>query len=236
MKLLLMTFILISVLATSHGQSRYGPVDEKSGSCPPALPVQICSQACFSDSHCLGIGKCCPTNCGGFVCSKPVTMRQTDTREKPGSCPAVPKGRWVCSPTCSVDTDCRGTLKCCKNRCGALTCQKVDVEVVESPDIPIVPLPEDPYNVPRNPSNNVERNPYNVLRNPSDNVERNPYNNPYNVPRNPTNNVERNPYNVLRNPNDNVERNPYNNPYNFPRNPYEYSRYLNSYPYYFYNK
>ncbi|CAK9831789.1 unnamed protein product [Anthophora retusa] len=187
MKLLPVTFILISVLATSHGQSRYESLEEKPGSCPPALPVQICSQACFSDSHCLGIGKCCPTNCGGSVCSKPVTMRQADTREKPGSCPAVPKGRWVCSPTCSVDTDCRGTLKCCKNRCGALTCQKVEVEVVESPEL--VPLPEDSYSVSRNPSDNVGRNPYNnpynVLRNPFDSVRRNPYNNPYNVPRNP---------------------------------------------------
>ncbi|XP_017794951.1 PREDICTED: perlwapin-like isoform X2 [Habropoda laboriosa] len=176
MKLLPVTFTLTLVLATSHAQSRYEPFAEKPGSCPPALPVQICTQSCFSDSHCSGIGKCCPTNCGGFVCSKPVTMRQTNVA---GSCPAVPKGRWVCSPTCSVDTDCKGTLKCCKNRCGALACQKPDVEVIESLDIP-VSMPEDPYNVPRNPYD-VNRNPYNVPRNP------------YNVPRNP--------YGYLNNPN-----------------------------------
>ncbi|XP_043250010.1 WAP four-disulfide core domain protein 2-like [Colletes gigas] len=167
MKLLAAAFVLTLALAAAVGQSRYEPFAEKPGSCPPALPVQICSQSCFSDSHCEGIGKCCSTNCGGTVCSKPVTMRQPVSAEKPGSCPAVPRGRWVCSPTCSVDNDCRGTLKCCKNRCGALACQKPDVEVVESVDIPVVPLPEDPYNVPRNPYN-VPRNPYTPPRNPYD--------------------------------------------------------------------
>lgn len=48
---------------------------EKPGSCPPPLPLQICSQACFFDIHCQGIGKCCPTSCGGYICSRPVTMR-----------------------------------------------------------------------------------------------------------------------------------------------------------------
>ena len=152
MTLFPVSFILALLLATSFGQyiNRYEPLVEKQGSCPPALPVQICSRSCFSDSHCDGIGKCCPTNCGGFVCSKPVTMRKAAS-EKPGSCPAVPKGRWVCSPTCSVDNDCRGTLKCCKNRCGALACQKPEVEVVESAEIPFGPPPENPYNVPRDP-------------------------------------------------------------------------------------
>ncbi|XP_034191344.1 antileukoproteinase [Osmia lignaria lignaria] len=159
MKLLLAIFVLTLASTRTLGQSRYEPFAEKPGSCPPALPVQICSQSCFSDSHCLGIGKCCPTNCGGFVCSKPVTMRQPISKEKPGSCPAVPKGRWVCSPTCSVDSDCRGTLKCCKNRCGALACQKPDIEIVESLEIPVVPLPEESFNVPRNPYLNYPRDP-----------------------------------------------------------------------------
>lgn len=51
--------------------------------------------------------------------------------EKPGSCPSVPTGRWVCSSTCSSDSDCRADLKCCKNRCGALACQKPEIEVTE---------------------------------------------------------------------------------------------------------
>ncbi|XP_033347329.1 waprin-Phi1-like [Bombus vosnesenskii] len=158
MKLLTMVLVSTLSLATTLAQSRYEPFAEKPGSCPPPLPVQICSQSCFSDSQCLGIGKCCPTNCGGSVCTKPVTMRQTVPIEKPGSCPAKPKGRWVCSPTCSVDNDCRGTMKCCKNRCGALACQKPDVEVAEFAD-----ESEDFYNNPRNPYIN-SRDPNNYLR------------------------------------------------------------------------
>ncbi|XP_076278882.1 WAP four-disulfide core domain protein 2 isoform X2 [Lasioglossum baleicum] len=168
MKLLLVTLLLTLTLAGTYGQVRYEPFGEKPGSCPPALPVQICSQSCSSDSHCLGIGKCCSTTCGGFVCSKPVTMRQPNRQEKPGSCPAVPKGRWVCSPTCSVDNDCRGTLKCCKNRCGALACQKPDLEVVESVELPVpdITLPKNPNNFPSNPYE-VNRNPYEIPRNPN---------------------------------------------------------------------
>ncbi|XP_033332443.1 WAP four-disulfide core domain protein 2 [Megalopta genalis] len=139
--------VLLSIMLTATvGEMRYEPFTEKSGSCPPPLPVQICSQSCFTDGHCLGIGKCCPTICGGTVCSKPVTMRAENPREKAGYCPAVPKGRWVCSPTCNIDSDCRGSLKCCRNRCGALTCQKPDLEVLESDE-----LPED---------SNIFRNPY----------------------------------------------------------------------------
>ncbi|XP_054001935.1 WAP four-disulfide core domain protein 2-like [Hylaeus anthracinus] len=176
MKCLPTAVVFAVMLAIGFGQSRNEPFAEKPGSCPPALPVQICSQSCFSDSHCQGIGKCCSTSCGGTVCSRPVTMRQTVSPEKPGSCPAEPKGRWVCSPTCSVDSDCRGTSKCCKNRCGALACQKPDVELIESVDFSVVPLPENRYNVPRNPYN-VPRNPYNVPRNPY--VPRNPNVSPY---------------------------------------------------------
>ncbi|KZC10758.1 WAP four-disulfide core domain protein 2 [Dufourea novaeangliae] len=150
MKSLLVTLALSLILATSYGQSRYEPFAEKPGSCPPAVSVQICTRVCSSDSDCLGIAKCCSTTCEGKVCSMPVTMRQANHREKPGSCPAVPKGRWVCTPTCSVDNDCRGNLKCCKNRCGALACQKPDIEVVENP----YDTPRNPYETPRNPYNN----------------------------------------------------------------------------------
>lgn len=161
MKHFLIIFTLMLYFTIIYGQSRYEyryePFVEKPGSCPPPLPVDICSQSCFSDSHCLGIGKCCPTNCGGFVCTKPVTMRKT-SKEKPGSCPAIPKGRWICSSTCSVDSDCRSTMKCCKNRCGAMACQKPDIQ--ESMDIPVIPLPEDSYDISRNVNPRVNPNNY----------------------------------------------------------------------------
>lgn len=50
---------------------------EKPGSCPPALPIQFCGRSCYVDAHCAGIGKCCPTQCGGAICSMPVTTRQS---------------------------------------------------------------------------------------------------------------------------------------------------------------
>jgi len=59
--------------------------------------------------------------------------------EKPGSCPSVPSGRWVCSSTCNSDNDCKGNLKCCKNRCGALACQKPEIQVLESEN-PVEPV------------------------------------------------------------------------------------------------
>lgn len=49
-------------------------------------------------------------------------------------------------------------MKCCKNRCGALACQKPDVEVAEFAD-----ESEDFYNNPRNPYIN-SRDPNNYLR------------------------------------------------------------------------
>ncbi|XP_076753812.1 antileukoproteinase [Xylocopa sonorina] len=166
MTLLSVAFALALALTTTVGQSRYEPFAQKKGSCPPPIPVQICTQSCFSDSHCSGIGKCCPTNCGGFICAKPVTMRKEAATVKPGSCPAIPKGRWVCSPTCTVDSDCRGSLKCCKNRCGALACQKPEVEEVEDADFP------EPVAVPEEPSYMNSRNPFIYGRNRS----YNPYN------------------------------------------------------------
>ncbi|XP_017880212.1 WAP four-disulfide core domain protein 2-like [Ceratina calcarata] len=153
MKLLVSMFVLASA-SIAAGQHRYEPFAEKPGSCPPPMPVQICTQSCFSDSQCLGIGKCCPTNCGGSVCAKPVTTRQTTAPEKPGNCPAVPKGRWVCSPTCTVDADCRGKLKCCINRCGAMACQPPELESEEN-------APDDSNSVARKPDR--PRNPNDPL-------------------------------------------------------------------------
>ncbi|XP_043271571.1 waprin-Phi1-like [Venturia canescens] len=134
---------------------------EKPGSCPPPLFVDTCTRSCYVDGHCQGIAKCCPTSCGGTVCSRPVTMRNEARLEKPGSCPSVPTGRWVCSSTCSFDSDCRGTNKCCKNRCGAFACQKPSVEVIESIEIPYNPQPEiSPNDVP-----NGNNNPFVVFTN-----------------------------------------------------------------------
>ncbi|XP_057338227.1 waprin-Phi1-like [Microplitis mediator] len=131
-KVIYKALLMLSAIASVYSQFNF--YEDKPGSCPPPLPVQICSKACFVDAHCQGVGKCCPTSCGGLICSRPVTMRSKET-EKPGLCPATPTGRWVCSPTCTIDSDCQGTKKCCKNRCGALACQKPDIDVTESVEI-----------------------------------------------------------------------------------------------------
>ncbi|XP_012525013.1 waprin-Phi1 [Monomorium pharaonis] len=140
MKLLGVSLVFVVTIAIVRTQTRYAT---KPGSCPPALPIQICEQSCYVDAHCSGIGKCCPTRCGGSICSMPVTMTQPAQTVKPGVCPSIPTGRWVCSSTCSSDNDCKGNLKCCKNRCGALACQKPDAETFESVSVPNQP------NVPR---------------------------------------------------------------------------------------
>jgi len=137
MKLLVVSLIFVATIAIARTQTRYAT---KPGSCPPALPVQFCGRSCYIDAHCAGIGKCCPTRCGGSICSNPVTMTQPTRTEKPGSCPSIPTGRWVCSSTCNSDNDCRGNLKCCKNRCGALACQKAEIQVFESVENPIEPV------------------------------------------------------------------------------------------------
>lgn len=54
-----------------YGQSQYDSV--KPGDCPPPTQVEICHRACTQDNHCADIGKCCPTSCGGSVCTHPVT-------------------------------------------------------------------------------------------------------------------------------------------------------------------
>ncbi|GAB1869151.1 Phosphoinositide 3-kinase adapter protein 1 [Camponotus japonicus] len=137
MKLLVLSLVFMAIISIAKTQTRYVA---KAGSCPPALPVQFCGRSCYVDAHCAGIGKCCPTRCGGSICSMPVTMTRPIQSEKPGSCPSIPTGRWVCSSTCNSDNDCRGSLKCCKNRCGALACQKPVVETLESIETPIQPI------------------------------------------------------------------------------------------------
>ncbi|XP_025074356.1 waprin-Phi1-like [Pogonomyrmex barbatus] len=137
MKLLVVSLIFVTTISITKAQTRYAT---KPGSCPPALPVRFCGRSCYIDAHCEGIGKCCPTQCGGSICSMPVTMTGPTATEKPGSCPSTPTGRWVCTSTCSNDSHCKGNLKCCKNRCGARACQKPEIEVVESMEIPVNPI------------------------------------------------------------------------------------------------
>lgn len=49
--------------------------NEKPGSCPPPLSVDICFSTCEEDLHCRGSNKCCPTECGGTFCVEPIAMR-----------------------------------------------------------------------------------------------------------------------------------------------------------------
>ncbi|KAG8319507.1 hypothetical protein J6590_090587 [Homalodisca vitripennis] len=99
------------------------------GDCPPALPVGVCYPSCSQDGQCEGFYKCCATACGGTVCSRPVTSRRF-ANLKSGVCPAKPTGPWVCSNRCAMDSDCRGRLKCCRNRCGALACVAPETAVM----------------------------------------------------------------------------------------------------------
>ncbi|KPJ05968.1 Whey acidic protein [Papilio machaon] len=101
-------------------------VSSAPGSCPPTLSVDICEAACGPGLACEGSKMCCPTACGGAMCVDPMTQRHFITLVKKGRCPEYPRGPWVCSHTCTSDSDCPRALKCCPNRCGALTCQKPD--------------------------------------------------------------------------------------------------------------
>lgn len=48
----------------------------KSGSCPPAAELSYtCDNLCTSDLFCLNDRKCCPTSCGGHVCTKPSSSK-----------------------------------------------------------------------------------------------------------------------------------------------------------------
>ncbi|XP_011306754.1 waprin-Phi1-like [Fopius arisanus] len=116
---------------------------QKPGACPPEQPVNICGRSCHSDAHCEKEGKCCPTTCGGNICTAPVTQGPPPI-VKPGSCPETPTGRWICTPTCTTDGDCRAAKKCCRNRCGVLACQKPDAEITEPVDMAYQPEPKIP--------------------------------------------------------------------------------------------
>ncbi|XP_013171028.1 PREDICTED: waprin-Phi1-like [Papilio xuthus] len=102
------------------------------GSCPPTLPVAVCDAACGPQRPCEPTQLCCPTECGGSICVDPMTKRHFVNYVKEGKCPEQPRGTWSCSHTCTTDADCPRALKCCVNRCGALTCKM--------PSFPNVPL------------------------------------------------------------------------------------------------
>ncbi|XP_059049741.1 waprin-Phi1-like [Achroia grisella] len=98
------------------------------GSCPPTLPVDICEGQCSLSRPCDGSQLCCPTACGGSMCVDAMTRRHFVNFVKKGRCPEFPRGVWVCTHTCTGDSDCPRALKCCPNRCGALTCQKPEAD------------------------------------------------------------------------------------------------------------
>ncbi|KAG6450128.1 hypothetical protein O3G_MSEX006410 [Manduca sexta] len=104
------------------------------GSCPPTLPVDLCEPECGPTALCNSTQLCCPTACGGAMCVDAMTRRNFVNLVKNGRCPEFPRGPWICSHTCTGDYDCPRTLKCCHNRCGALTCQKPETDY--SPTVP----------------------------------------------------------------------------------------------------
>ncbi|KAJ8733113.1 hypothetical protein PYW08_001411 [Mythimna loreyi] len=101
--------------------------NKTTGSCPPTLPVDVCDASCGPENPCTNQKQlCCPTACGGSMCVDAMSPRHFVDLVKPGLCPEYPRGPWVCSHTCTSDSDCPRALKCCPNRCGALACQKPD--------------------------------------------------------------------------------------------------------------
>nr|XP_053604004.1 waprin-Phi1-like [Plodia interpunctella] len=103
-------------------------VSAEEGSCPPTLPVDICNAQCGPNAACEGKQLCCPTACGGSMCVDAMTKRHFTTFIKKGRCPEYPRGPWVCTHTCTSDSDCPRTLKCCPNRCGAQACQRPELD------------------------------------------------------------------------------------------------------------
>ncbi|XP_070190814.1 keratin-associated protein 4-1-like isoform X2 [Littorina saxatilis] len=59
----------------------------------------------------------------GVVSGQCLSNTQTPT-QKPGQCPVQQPGSvGICASNCRSDSDCQGAQKCCRNPCGALTCQ-----------------------------------------------------------------------------------------------------------------
>ncbi|XP_051156091.1 waprin-Phi1-like [Leptopilina boulardi] len=137
-------FSILTVILTVTYAQMYGSYNPrpKIGSCAPPLAVNVCSRSCYWDNQCLGIEKCCPTSCGGSVCSRPVTTRNPSTigTIKSGVCPTSSNERWICSSTCIDDSDCPENKKCCKTRCGGNICKKPQIteeEKIHTNDIDV---------------------------------------------------------------------------------------------------
>lgn len=69
MRYILAIFLLITNTLLAKSQN------EKAGSCPPPVSVDICYATCDEDLNCRGPNKCCPTECGGMFCVEPIAMR-----------------------------------------------------------------------------------------------------------------------------------------------------------------
>lgn len=61
-------------VAIAQGQKRGDR--GKDGDCPPPTEIQVCDASCDLDFQCTGAEKCCPTSCGGTVCTKAITARK----------------------------------------------------------------------------------------------------------------------------------------------------------------
>ncbi|XP_075971975.1 uncharacterized protein LOC142973837 [Anticarsia gemmatalis] len=112
--------IVLSLVAVSASQK-----PRQTGSCPETLPVDICGAACGPQIPCKDNKLCCPTACGRSMCVDPMTERHLVDYVRPGNCPKIPRGGWESGThTCTSDSDCPWSLKCCTNNCGAQTCQR----------------------------------------------------------------------------------------------------------------
>jgi len=153
--LVVLSTVVIFLIGGGSSQQPLATPAKKEGVCPPLLPRRVCWDTCNSDQDCPGGIKCCGTECGGRVCSRPVTAPKNPRMVKPGLCPDVPVGPWFCSNMCSSDGDCRGKTKCCKNKCGAKGCYPPVLSVLPvrsaQPARPVRPAQPSPVMRPEQP-------------------------------------------------------------------------------------
>ncbi|KAF4525958.1 hypothetical protein B566_EDAN000749 [Ephemera danica] len=117
------------------GPARPNPAGgTKPGACSPPIGVGVCIAECDGDSACRGDFKCCPTLCGGRVCSRAVTALIGPTANTAGACPKPDDhpGAWICNSLCDADVACRAGEKCCENTCGAMVCTALDIVFVSA--------------------------------------------------------------------------------------------------------
>ncbi|XP_050007251.1 WAP four-disulfide core domain protein 2 [Alexandromys fortis] len=64
-----------------------------------------------------------PSEGGQVPTMTPAVAMDEGVLEKQGSCPSVdfPK-LGICEDQCQVDSQCPGSMKCCRNGCGKMTC------------------------------------------------------------------------------------------------------------------